>query len=141
MRDQNLQNSINKLLRKIRWFSLPAIKLLFFGLGKSWNDFYGWMLDYQDRKVTLEQILSRKGPSDRYKGLWHWEVGENFLKYMVKHGLRPHHTVLDLGCGYGRCAIPIMKYQNKNGKYIGSEISRQRLALAKQWIEREGLAQ
>ena len=71
MRDQNLQNSINKLLRKIRWFSLPAIKLLFFGLGKSWNDFYGWMLDYQDRKVTLEQILSRKGPSDRYKGLWH----------------------------------------------------------------------
>ena len=97
------------------------------------------MLDYQDRKVTLDHILNKKGPSHRYKGLWHWEKGTDYLEYMVKHGLQPHHHVLDLGCGYGRCTIPLLKNQASEGNYTGTELSKKRIALAEQWIERENL--
>ena len=115
-----MSNKLKIILKGIKWNFLFIIKFLFMASGRSWNDFYVWMLDYQDRFVTLEQILSRKGPSDRYKGLWHWEKGDDYLKFMVRHGLKPSHTVFDLGCGYGRCTIPILKYQAKGGNYIGS---------------------
>jgi len=130
---------MNSLLRKIRWKLLYLIKHLFYVSGKSWNDFYGWMLDYQDRKITIDDILTKKGPTHRYKGLWHWEKGEDYLKYMVKHGLKPEHVVFDFGCGYGRCTIPLLRNQSKKGQYIGSEISKKRLKIAEDWIQRENL--
>ena len=57
---------------------------------------------------------------------------------MQEFGLRPEHTVLDFGCGYGRTAIPLIKYLNA-GKYIGTELSDTRLLLAKEWVKREEL--
>lgn len=130
---------MKNLLRKIKWQLLYVIKYLFYTFGKSWSDFYGWMLDYQDRKITLDDILSKKGPANRYKGLWHWEKGEDYLRYMIKHGVKPNHVIFDFGCGYGRCTIPLLRYQSKKGRYIGSEISKKRLRIAEDWIQRESL--
>ncbi len=126
-------------VKKLKWKLLLVIKFIFYFCGRSWNDFYGWMLDYQDRKISIDDILNRKGPKDRYKGLWHWEKGEDYLRYMVKYGLKPDHTVFDLGCGYGRCTIPLLRYQSRKGHYIGSEISKKRLQLAADWIHKEKL--
>ena len=125
--------------RKMRRNSLYIIKKIFLMLGKSWNDFYGWMLDIQDRQLRLEDILvETRSSKEKYKGLWDWKRGEYFLTYLKKHGLKTNHTIFDLGCGYGRTTIPVLKYL-KDGKYIGSEISRKRIALAEEWIKKENL--
>lgn len=129
---------MNKV-REFKWKLLYLIKYLFLASGRSWNDFYGWMLDYQDRKISIEDILKKRGPTDRYKGLWHWEKGNDYFRYMSKHGLKSNHVVFDLGCGYGRCAIPLLRNQTSGGRYIGSEISRRRLSMAEDWITKEKL--
>ncbi len=128
----------------MRQRALPYIKRAVMACGGSWNDFYAWMLDLQDRRRTLDDILSRPKPTEggrfgEYSSLWNWQIGEFHAQYMISHGLQPHHTVLDFGCGYGRAAIPLLRYL-KPGKFIGVEISKRRIALAEQWAARENLS-
>ncbi|MCX6352867.1 MAG: class I SAM-dependent methyltransferase [Bacteroidetes bacterium] len=53
-------------------------------------------------------------------------AGENYLKYFIDlGGLQPHHRVLDIGCGAGRLAIPLMGYLKKEGSYEGIDIKKQ----------------
>ena len=127
-------------VKKLKWLLLPVIRLLFLGVGKPWNDFYGWMLNYQDRKLTINDILEKKPAKNKYKGLWDWQKGEYFYSFIKKHGYSDRHTIFDIGCGYGRLAIPVLKNQKREGKYIGSEISKKRLELAKDWIGKEKLS-
>ena len=129
----------NITLRKIKWKLLYLIRALFYLFGKNWNDFYAWMLDFQDRKLNLDIILSRESSPFRYKGLWDWHRGEYFLKYLKRHGLKSNHTIFDLGCGYGRATIPILKFLDMDGGYIGSEISKKRISVAEDWIKKERL--
>jgi ubiquinone/menaquinone biosynthesis C-methylase UbiE len=50
------------------------------------------------------------------------KTGEEFFKYFVElGGLKPHHKVLDVGCGIGRMAIPLIKYL-ESGSYEGFDI-------------------
>lgn len=123
--------------RRIRLRLLPFIKYLFILFGKSWNDFYRWMLELQERNTTLDTIL-RNPRQNTGRGLFAWWLGEYHCSFMREFGLRPEHTVLDFGCGYGRTAIPVIKYL-KTGKYIGTELSDKRLLLAKEWVKREEL--
>jgi len=127
--------------RRMRWAMLPAIKYLFYATGRNWNDFYAWMLNFQDRKVTLDQILRVPRVDGVSKGLWDWGRGDYCVEFMAHHGVMPHHRVLDFGCGYGRVAIPLLRQQQGIGKYIGVEISKRRLALAREWVRRENLDQ
>lgn len=63
------------------------------------------------------------------KGLIYTGAGE-FLKmgtqitnmFVNKHGLQPHHKVLDVGSGIGRLAIPLTKIINANGSYDGFDV-------------------
>lgn len=51
------------------------------------------------------------------------EQGEAFLKYFIDLGnLKPDHSVLDIGSGIGRMAIPLTKYLSEKGKYEGFDI-------------------
>lgn len=52
-------------------------------------------------------------------------IGCEFLGYFVRLcGLRPHESVLDLGCGIGRIAIPLTQYLNvERGRYLGLDLS------------------
>lgn len=127
--------------RKFRWKMLPFIKYVFLFFGRSWNDFYRWMLNLQERNTTLDMILqSPKSPSEGGNkfGLLAWGMGEYYLEFMKAHGLQPDHVVLDYGCGYGRAAIPLVRYLEP-GKYIGTELCDKRVALAEEWVAREGL--
>lgn len=46
--------------------------------------------------------------------------GEKMLRFFVeKGGLQPNHTVLDVGSGIGRMAIPMTGYLDKDGRYEG----------------------
>ncbi len=56
----------------------------------------------------------------------------------AKLALRPGHRVLDIGCGWGGLAIQLHKL---TGAHVhGITLSREQLAYAKAWSEREGLA-
>src|SRR5262249_29760893 len=50
-------------------------------------------------------------------GLWQ-EIGTLQLDFLLRHGLRLHHKMLDIGCGALRCGIPIIRYLDK-GNYYG----------------------
>lgn len=50
------------------------------------------------------------------------EVGQEFLGHFQKVGrLQPHESVLDIGCGIGRMAIPLTSYLTR-GSYTGFDI-------------------
>ena len=52
-------------------------------------------------------------------------VGEEFVGYFTRFGgLDPDGSVLDIGCGIGRCAIPLARYLNADGEYCGFDIRR-----------------
>ncbi|NVD42675.1 methyltransferase domain-containing protein [Ensifer sp. HO-A22] len=48
-------------------------------------------------------------------------IGAEFLGHFVRMGgLRPHHRVLDIGCGIGRMAVPLTQYlDGERGRYDG----------------------
>ncbi|RDL46368.1 Ubiquinone/menaquinone biosynthesis C-methyltransferase UbiE [Ensifer sp. M14] len=48
-------------------------------------------------------------------------IGAEFLGHFIrKGGLRPHHRVLDIGCGIGRMAVPLTQYlDGDRGRYEG----------------------
>ncbi len=51
------------------------------------------------------------------------KIGDHFFSIFKKQvGLKPHHHVLDVGCGIGRMAIPLTNYINSTGRYEGFDI-------------------
>lgn len=60
-------------------------------------------------------------------------IGEVFLGHFIKVGdLKENETVLDIGCGTGRMAIPMMNYLSSSGRYHGFDISKKAIA----WCQR-----
>jgi len=53
------------------------------------------------------------------------KTGKEFLRYFIDlAGLKPHERVLDVGCGIGRMAVPLVGYLDKRGTYEGFDIVR-----------------
>jgi SAM-dependent methyltransferase len=51
------------------------------------------------------------------------EIGRHFFDIFVRDGgLKPHHRVLDVGCGIGRMAVPLTGYLKPPGGYDGFDI-------------------
>jgi SAM-dependent methyltransferase len=52
-------------------------------------------------------------------------TGQEYVSYFRElGGLQPHHRVLDVGCGIGRMAIPLMSYLDTRGSYAGFDVGR-----------------
>jgi ubiquinone/menaquinone biosynthesis C-methylase UbiE len=69
----------------------------------------------------------------------HWlEVGEMQFNYLVDHGLRPHHRVLELGCGNLRAGWRLIEYLDA-GNYTGTDISPSVLASARKILAERNL--
>lgn len=130
---------LRKIKNALRQAILRAARVGFLVAGRNWNDFYAWMLDTQDRRLTIDVILAKRNTTGKFKGLWDWERGEHYVRYLERHGWKPEHAVLDYGCGYGRVTIPLLRRQARSGKYYGTEISERRLQMCRDWIAREGL--
>ena len=124
----------------IRWRLLPSVLLAFTVLGRKWVDFYQWMLNRQEKNNSFEQILAaNRGASGKDRGLYDLSRSSFHIDYMKRHGLKDTHRVLDFGCGFGRSAIPLIKFLNP-GHYKGVEISDERIRIAREWIDKEGLS-
>lgn len=49
-------------------------------------------------------------------------VGQQFKRLFIEAGLQPHHAILDVGCGIGRAAAPLVDYLDENGRYAGFDV-------------------
>jgi SAM-dependent methyltransferase len=71
--------------------------------------------------VNVCGVTVRRGP--RFL-----EIGEEFLRHFIELcELKPGEQVLDVGCGFGRMAIPLTKYLAPEGRYEGFDISVERI--------------
>ena len=112
-------------------YFINSLRKLF---GKDWNSFYCWLLDNIEKKNTFKNIKSQR----RAYGFYSLTKGDDLKDVLIKNGLKKNHNFLDFGCGYGRIGIPIIKYLNKN-KYVGLDLSQERIRLAQEYVEEEKL--
>lgn len=65
------------------------------------------------------------------------KTGEEFARHFIDlGGLKPDHTVLDVGCGVGRMAVPLTHYLSERGRYVGFDIVREGVDWARKNISR-----
>jgi SAM-dependent methyltransferase len=79
----------------------------------------------------------RKPPESLINGIGGaWWIGDHYLNHFRNLcDLQPHETVLDVGCGVGRMAIPLLDYL-KNGRYEGFDIMQDNVTWCRQAITR-----
>lgn len=77
----------------------------------------------QNEHLLTGELLPSQELQD-YVGGGFVEIGAAFLHYFLELGdLKPHESVLDVGCGSGRMALPLTGYLNERGRYEGFDIS------------------
>lgn len=83
------------------------------------------VLDFRDRLFGLRDDLS---PPRRLHFVGDGDfkaIGQAFVAHFVKIcSLKPDEAVLDIGCGTGRMAIPLLRYFDVSGAYVGFDVSR-----------------
>lgn len=76
----------------------------------------------ETRQQALERMLPPR-EMDFVGGGDFQKIGKLFIKRFKKWGgLKPHHRVLDVGCGIGRMAIPLTEFLDDQGSYEGFDI-------------------
>jgi SAM-dependent methyltransferase len=71
-------------------------------------------------------------------GFWK-ELQKYHLEILTKNGLKPHHKLLDLGCGPLLGGIPFIRYLDA-GNYVGLDISPTAIEAAEQQIKKHKLS-
>ena len=87
------------------------------------------------RRVLDE--AARKDPRWAVGGLWE-EMGKLQLDFLKSQGMRPEHTLLDVGCGCLRGGLHFIQYLDPDN-YWGLDISSDILAVGQQYLRQEGL--
>jgi cyclopropane fatty-acyl-phospholipid synthase-like methyltransferase len=93
--------------------------------------------DYLEAYRQHTDLRVEQDPKSAIGGLWE-EIGELQFEFLISKNLRPHHKMLDIGCGTLRGGRHFIKYLHP-GNYYGIDISRKAISSAEQLIQREGL--
>jgi predicted RNA methylase len=86
---------------------------------------------YYESKDSVRRALGELVPPRKYKIQMRGDdsfnaVGKEFFDLFVGLGnLKPHESVLDVGCRVGRMAIPLTRYLSTQGEYCGFDIDRE----------------
>jgi len=72
------------------------------------------------RELTAEEIAAGVH-RDMVGGLWD-EMGRLQLDFLVREGLEPRHTLLDVGCGCLRAGVQLVRYLEP-GHYYGMDVN------------------
>ena len=86
--------------------------------------YYNYLsLEDQSKTSQIDKILPPKELA-AFIGHSDFEVGgKDFVRELIEFGkLKPNETILDVGCGIGRAAIPLTEYLT-NGIYEGFDIA------------------
>ena len=92
-----------------------------------------WTMFYTDRMNREAEISKDKRPSDLYL-----EQSTSHLEKLTTAGLRPHHRLLDYGCGVMRTGLAAIPYLDA-GKYTGVDISGVRLKKGRALLAESGI--
>ena len=94
--------------------------------------------DYLDAYAAHTDLRVRAdGADEAIGGMWE-ELGALQFEFLKGEGLRPHHRLLDVGCGSLRGGRHFIRYLDA-GRYVGVDISEGVLGAAHDLVEREGL--
>jgi SAM-dependent methyltransferase len=93
---------------------------------------------YLDAYAKHTNARIEKEPHAAIGGSWE-EMGKIQFDFLVKKGLKPHHTMLDIGCGTLRGGRHFIKYLDAN-KYSGFDISSKTIEYGKELVQKEGLS-
>lgn len=86
------------------------------------------------KQIKFGPAESRWKPkTSRWKRIGHLQ-----FQFLVQQGLKPEHSLLDIGCGTLRGGIYFIKYLNP-GKYTGIDISPEAIKIAQELIIKEDL--
>lgn len=108
---------------------------------KKQKRYVGWLYDqvgYLEayRAHTNFRVLS--DPQMATGGKWGL-VGKLQFDFLCKHGLRPQHRMLDIGCGTLRGGQHFIRYLD-SAHYVGMDISPKVISLGKKLLQRENLS-
>jgi len=96
-------------------------------------------MDYLEAYSKDTDILVERDPHSAIGGRWE-EMGRLQFDFLVDKGLKPHHRLLDIGCGTLRGGRLFISYLNA-GNYSGIDISSKAVEYGRQLVEREGLSE
>lgn len=94
--------------------------------------------NYLDAYSEHTNIRVKQDPHSAVGGLWE-KMGQLQFAFLVKYGLEPHHTMLDIGCGTLRGGNRFIRYLNP-GNYTGIDISSEAIEYGKKLVREEGLS-
>jgi SAM-dependent methyltransferase len=78
-------------------------------------------LSGQDPIFPTRENIRKIGPINTLREFK--ELGIQSLKVLLNYThIRPSSRVLDIGCGYGRLAIPLTRYLVDGGSYVGIDV-------------------
>ena len=92
----------------------------------------GWAADV---RLLLAGRRDPEVPPARYQRVGRGdfrETGTWLAAMLVRHGLEPHHRVLDIGCGIGRVALGLTPVLSVSGSYDGFDADPRAI----RWCER-----
>lgn len=77
----------------------------------------------KDYEFNRSDLIPSEGMVQSIGGGDFLQIGNDFLRFFVEHcDLKPFEKVLDVGCGVGRMAVPLIGYLGKRGSYDGFDI-------------------
>ncbi|MEV5438046.1 class I SAM-dependent methyltransferase [Streptomyces sp. NPDC052682] len=102
-------------------------------------------LRYRDHIAYYRAVMARDAARSAEAAVGHtpspqaWaRIGRMQFDYLVRHGLRPHHRMLEIGCGNLRAGRLFIDYLD-TGHYHGIDISPHILLAAQDTLVRDGL--
>jgi SAM-dependent methyltransferase len=81
---------------------------------------------YYDRRAIEAKVMAGKHRAV-IGGLWD-ELGQLQIDFLIAQGLKPHHTLLDIGCGSLRAGVKLIKYLDA-GNYFGTDLNESLLSV------------
>jgi SAM-dependent methyltransferase len=94
--------------------------------------------DFLDAYSRHTDLRVQADPQDAIGGMWE-EMGKLQIDFLISKGLKPHHTLLDIGCGTLRGGRHLIKYLEP-GNYYGIDISKCAIEHARKLVNEENLS-
>lgn len=87
-------------------------------------------------RLHTDLRVRRDGPAAAIGGDWE-AGGQRQYEFLIEHGVKPWHVVIDVGCGTGRLARWLVPYLMP-GHYYGLDLSESALEAARRLASAEG---